>query len=112
MRTVNIRASDVTAAEPVWGSVFLSLFLVAMLFCMLNVFIVMALYAYQDAKAAVSIEDISNQLTISRFVYYKLQHWLNRIRQLNYDTMGSEANQYNALESIDFDVSLMRVNWW
>ena len=95
---VNIRTTGVKEAEPVWGPLLLALFVVTMLFVLLNVFIGMVLFAYHEAKDAVADENFRGELQVAAFYYYKLLHVLNRIRKVNYETMGHEASQFNTLE--------------
>lgn len=96
----NIRTSGVTESEPSWGPVLLMIFVATMLFCLLNIFLAMALHAYREAKAALACEEQNYKLSVSDFVYYKLlRHWLNCLRQVNFDSIGNEASQYNVFES-------------
>lgn len=92
-------ASEIAEAEPVWGPIALPLFVATMLFLLLNVFIVMARFAFHEAKATIAAENQSAKLSILRFVYFKLLHWINRKRNKNYDSIGREASQFNAFES-------------
>ena len=96
---MNIRTTGLAEAEPVWGPLLLALFVVMMLFVLLNVFITMVLFAYHEAKDAIAEENMRGELHVAVFYYYKLLQWLNRMRNINYETMGSEASQFNIVES-------------
>lgn len=96
---VNIRLERVAAAEPLWGPFLLALFVAAMLFLLLNAFIVIVLSAYHEAKDAIDEETHSGNVSLINYAYYKLTQWLNRVRKVNYDTMGKEAVQFNLRES-------------
>ena len=95
----NIKTSGVTESEPVWGPVLLMLFVAVNLFLLLNVVIVMMFFAYHDSKAAIANKAHSSELDIISILFYKLLHWMNRLRNVNYDTMGNEASQFTSFES-------------
>lgn len=99
MCIVNIKTSGVAEAEPVWGSLLLTLFVAIMRFVLVNVFVVLAVYAFHEAKAVVADEEKRAELNVSSFVDFKLLHWLSRLRKENYETMGHEASQFNAFVS-------------
>lgn len=106
IKTTGLALAD---AEPVWGPFLLALFVIAMLFVLLNVIITMVLFAYHEAKDAIASEDLRGEVHVAIYYYYKLLHWLNLMRKVNYDTMGSEASQFNILEGELFLAFVLRM---
>lgn len=107
MRTVSIKGSGLAAAEPIWGSILLTLFVAIMRFVLVNVLVVLAVYAYRDARAAVADEEKRAEINVSGFIYYKLLQWLSRFR---HETMGHESNQFNAIESAQRSVTVTELS--
>lgn len=104
---VHLKTASVSGAEPVFGQILVSLFESAIIFLLFDIFIAMMLFAYREAKTSIAEEILRGEIVLISFYYYKLRHWLSRVRNLDFDTVGTATRRFKSIKSKPLSIILV-----